>query len=220
MSLMLERGVDQASGLRRSLRIRSGPVLAVAGAGEHAGTVGRIAQALADRGLRVTLVTDFDAVMDGVAAARSRPGLVAYRAHRGDDAMRGIGLLAQRSTLTLAAVDDVRLARGLALPASDALVLAGADDEALATAYARIKALVGLGSVREVRTVFGPGAGGAPARRGHARLAGAASRFLGVDLEFGGSAPDTPAPGAWRRLAEELAAWARGGEQGAAWSLA
>lgn len=216
---MLERGLDQASGLRRSLRRRGGPVLAVAGAGEHADVVGRIAQALADGGLPVTLVTDFDAVMDVVACARPRPGLVAYRSHGGDDAMRRIGQLAQRSALTLAAVDDGRLARGLALPASDALVLAGADDEALATAYARIKALVGLGSIREVRTVFGPGAGGAPARLGHARLAGAAARFLGVDLEFGGAAPDTPAPSAYRRLADELAAWVRGGE-GAAWSPA
>lgn len=216
---MLERGLDQASGLRRSLRRRGGPVLAVAGAGEHPDVVGRLAQALADGGVPVVLVSDFATVIDVVAGGRPRAALLAIGPDAGDDAMRRIGALAQRAALTLAAVDDRRLAHGLALPAADALVLAGADDEALATAYARIKALVGLGSIRGVRTVFGRGAGGAPARAGHARLAGAAARFLGVDVGFGGAAPDTTAPSAYRGLARELAAWTRI-DAGVPWSPA
>ena len=40
--------------------------------------------------------------------------------------------------------------------------------------------------------------------------------FLGVDLAFGGAAPDTSTPGAYRRLADDLADWARGRGE-AAW---
>jgi len=133
----------------------------------------------------------------------------------GTDLLR-LSTIAARADVVLVAVDDGRLARGLALPASEAVVLAGADTEALATAYARIKALVGLGSIRDVCTLFGRGSGGAPARMGHERLAQTAARFLGVDLAFGGAAPDTLMPGAYRRLADDLADWARG-RGGAAW---
>jgi hypothetical protein len=210
---MLERGHDQASGLRRSMHRRRGAVLAVAGAGEHPDVVGRLAQALADGGVSVTLVSDFDGVLEVLARARPRHGLAAIRASQAGDILQRLSPPMRRSALTLVAVDDGRLARGLALPASEAVVLAGSDPEALAIAYARIKALVGLGSIREVRMLFGRGSGGAPARHGHARLAGAAARFLGVDLAFGGAAPDTTATSAYRRLADELAAWAREGEE-------
>jgi hypothetical protein len=214
---MLDRGDDQASGLRRSMPRRGGPVLPVAGAGEHPEFVVRLAQALADAGTRVTVVSDFDAVIEQLARARPRRGLEALHSLQVGTDLHRLPAIAERSALTLVAVDDGRLARGLALPASEAVVLAGADTEALATAYARIKALVGLASIRDVRTLFGRGSGGAPARRGHERLAQTAARFLGVDLAFGGAAPDSVSPGDYRRLAEELADWACGRGQGAAW---
>ena len=213
---MLECGMDQASGLRRSLPRRGGAMLAVAGAGEHAECVVRLAQAFADGGLRTSVVSDFDAVLDGLASGRARARLTAMHSVDAGPGMQRLAAIASRSDVVLVAVDDGRIAGGLALPASEAVVLAGADAESLATAYARIKALVGLGSIREVCTLFGRGSGGAQARLGHARLAQIAARFLGVDLAFGGAAPDAPGPQAYRRLADDLADWARGRGE-AAW---
>lgn len=213
---MLDRGDDQASGLRRSMRHRGGAVLPVAGAGEHPDFVVRLAQAFADGGMRTTVVSDFDAVLDGFARARPRARLTALHSLQAGDALGRLPVLASRADVVLVAVDDGRLARGLALPASEAVVLAGADTESLATAYARIKALVGLGSIRDVCTLFGRGSGGAPARLGHARLAQTAARFLGVEIAFGGAAPDASMPQAYRRLADDLADWARGRGE-AAW---
>lgn len=213
---MLDRGVDQASGLRRSMPRRGGPVLPVAGAGEHPEFVVRLAQAFADGGARTAVVSDFDAVLEQLGQGRARPGLTALHSTRAGAALERLPTLATRHDVVLVAVDDGRLARGLALPAREAVVLAGADTEALATAYARIKALVGLGAIRDVCTLFGRGSGGAPARLGHQRLAQTAARFLGVDLAFGGAAPDTSTPGAYRRLADDLADWARGRGE-AAW---
>jgi hypothetical protein len=214
---MLDRGNDQAAGLRRAMPRRGGPVLPVAGAGEHPDFVVRLAQALADNGTRVTVVSDFDAVIEQLARARPRNGLTAIHSMQAGDDLQRLPSIAARAELTLVAVDDGRLARGLALPSSEAVVLAGADTEALATAYARIKAMVGLGSIRGVCALFGRGTGGAPARLGHERLAQTVHRFLGIDLAFGGAAPDTTMPGAYRRLADDLAEWARGQGEGATW---
>ncbi len=213
---MLEAGNDQASGLRRSLPRRGGAVLPVAGAGEHPECVLRLAQAFADGGSRTLVVSDFDALVDGLARGRPRARLAALHSTDTGPGMQRLASLASRNDVVLVAVDDGRIACGLALPASEALVLSGADTESLATAYTRIKALVGLGSIRDVCTVFGRGSGGAPARLGHARLAQTAARFLGVDLAFGGAAPDGPMPHAYRRLAEDLTEWARGRGE-AAW---
>ncbi|HYF57601.1 MAG TPA: hypothetical protein VEA81_01445 [Burkholderiaceae bacterium] len=213
---MLDRGDDQASGLRRSMPRRGGPVLPVAGAGEHPDFVVRLAQALADGGLRVAVVSDFDAVLEQLAQGRPRRGLLGLHSLQAGTGLHRLPAISERSELTLVAVDDTRLARGLALPSSEAVVLAGADTESLATAYARIKAMVGLGSIRDVCALFSRGSGGAPARRGHERLAQTAARFLGVDVAFGGAAPDTSMPSAYRRLADDLALWARGRE-GATW---
>jgi len=213
---MLDRGDDQASGLRRSMPRRGGAVLPVAGAGEHPEFVVRLAQAFADGGTRTAVVSDFDAVLEQLAQGRPRNRLTAIHSMQAGTDLLRLSTIAARADVVLVAVDDGRLARGLALPASEAVVLAGADPEALATAYARIKALVGLGSIRDVCTLFGRGSGGAPARMGHERLAQTAARFLGVDLAFGGAAPDTLMPGAYRRLADDLADWARG-RGGAAW---
>jgi hypothetical protein len=209
MARMLERGVDQASGLRRSMPATGGPVLPVAGAGEHPECAVRLAIALADAGTTLTVVSDFEAVLQGLSRERSRAGLRAVHSQALGPGLQGLAGLSARSALTLVAVDDLRLARGLGLPATEAVVLSGADTEAIATAYARIKALVGLGAIRDVCTLFDRGTGGAPARHGHLRLARAAARFLGVELAFGGAAPDAPVPGAWRRLAEDLAEWSR-----------
>ena len=160
---MLDRGNDQAAGLRRAMPTRGGRVLPVAGAGEHPDFVVRLSQALADNGTRVTVVSDFDAVIEQLGRARPRRGLTAIPSlHTGDDLQR-LTSIAERAELTLVAVDDGRLARGLSLPTSEAVVLAGADTEALATAYARIKAMVGLGSIRAVCALFGRGIG-APRR--------------------------------------------------------
>jgi hypothetical protein len=208
---MLERGHDQASGLRRSLPRRAGALLPVAGAGEHAECVVRLAQAFADGGSRTTVVSDFDALVDAFAHGRARARLTVLHSLDAGAGLHRLETLARRSDLVLVAVDDARIARGLALPATEAVVLSGADTEALATAYARIKALVGRGAIREVCTLFGRGSGGAPARRGHARLAQTAARFLGVELAFGGAAPDDGSrAGAYRRLADDLGDWARG----------
>jgi len=166
---MLDLRDDQASGLRRSMSRRRGPVLALLGAGEQPQLAGRFARALAEGGTGLTLV----------------------------------------------AVDDERLARGSALPACEALVLARADTEGLATAYARIKVLVGRSEVGEVCMLFG--AGGVPARRGHERLERMAQRFLGVGLAFGGAAPHPARSGAWRRLADGVADWAFSSKGGAGW---
>ncbi|MFZ4759401.1 MAG: hypothetical protein ACOYLX_14670 [Burkholderiaceae bacterium] len=214
---MLDAGQDQASGLRRSMPRRGCPVLPVAGAGEHPEFVVRLAQAIADRGTKVTVISDFDEVLTRIAQSRQRPGLAALPASQAGDDLERLASFAERAGLVLVAVDDARIARGLALPSTEAVVLAGADPEALATAYARIKALVGLGSIREVCTLFGRGSGGAPARLGHQRLAQTASRFLGVDLAFVGAAPDTAVPSAYRRLADDLADWARARGEGVAW---
>jgi hypothetical protein len=214
---MLDRGNDQAAGLRRAMPSRGAPVLPVAGAGEHPDFVVRLAQALADNGTRVAVVSDFDAVVDQLARARSRHGLTAIHSMQAGDDLRRLAAIAARAELTLVAVDDRRLARGLALPASEAVVLAGADTEALATAYARIKAMVGLGSIRAVCALFGRGTGRASARLGHERLAQTVHRFLGVDLAFGGAAPDTTLPAAYRRLADDLADWACGQREGTTW---
>jgi hypothetical protein len=207
---MLDRGLDQASGLRRSMPRRGGAVLPVAGAGEHPEFVVRLAQALADGGTRVAVVSDFDAVIDGIRGARPRAGLAALQSTQAGAGLHRLSAIAERHALVLVAVDDGRLARGLALPATEAVVLAGADTESLALAYTRIKALVDLGSIRDVCTLFGRGSGGAPARLGHERLAQTAARFLGVELAFGGAAPDTSLPSDYRRLADDLADWARG----------
>lgn len=214
---MLDRGMDQAAGLRRAMPRRGGPVLAVAGAGEHPECVVRLAQALADGGVPVAVVSDFDTVIDRLRGGRPRTGLRAIPARQAGPGLQGLQEIAGHAALTLVAVDDARLARGLALPASEAVVLSGADAEGLATAYARIKAMVGLGSIREVCAVFGRGTGGAPARLGHERLAQAVRRFLGVDLAFAGAAPDSPMAGAYRRIADDLADWARGREERSTW---
>jgi hypothetical protein len=214
---MLERGDDQASGLRRSMPRRGGAVLPVAGAGEFPEFVGRLAQALCDGGLKVSVVSDFEAVLDHLARGRMRSGLTAMHSRQAGPGMQRLAGIGANAALTLVAVDDGRLARGLALPASEAVVLAGADTQALATAYTRIKALVGRGSIRDVCTLFGRGSAGGPARRGHERLAQTASRFLGVQLAFGGAAPDAAAASAYRQLADDLAQWARGCAQEAAW---
>lgn len=214
---MLDRREDQASGLRRSMPRPGGPVLPLAGAGEHPDFVVGLARAFADAGTVVTVVSDFDSVLAQLARGRARHGLTAMPSVEAGEALERLPMIAARSALTLVAVDDGRLARGLAVPASEAVVLSGADTESLATAYARIKALVGLGSIRDVVTLFGRGSGGAPARHGHARLASTAARFLGVELAFGGAAPDAPVAGAWRRLAEDLTDWTRDCGGRAAW---
>lgn len=214
---MLDRGMDQAAGLRSAMPRRGGTVLAVAGAGEHAECVVRLAQALADGGVPVAVVSDFDAVIDRLRVARPRERLRAIHALHAGPELQGLAEIAERAALVLVAVDDARLARGLALPATEAVVLSGADAEGLATAYARIKALVGLGSIREVCAVFGRGTGGAPARRGHERLAQTVRRFLGVDLAFAGAAPDASMTAAYRRLADDLTDWARGRGERSTW---
>jgi hypothetical protein len=214
---MLDRGQDQAAGLRRAMPRRGGPVLPLAGAGEYPEFVVLLALALADSGMRVTVVSDFDAVIEQIGRGRPRRGLTAIPSRQAGDDLQGLASISARAQLTLVAVDDGRLARGLSLPSSDAVVLAGADTEALATAYARIKAMVGLGSIRDVCALFGRGTGGAPARLGHERLAQAVQRFLGVDLAFGGAAPDTTLPGDYRCLADDLAEWVRGRGEGATW---
>jgi hypothetical protein len=214
---MLDREVDQASGLRRSMSRRRGRVLPIAGAGDDPGVVVRLAQALADVGSEVTVVSDLESVVDGFQRARSRRGLVAMPSWQAGCDLERLPTIAEHCDLTLVAVDDRRLAEGLELRSCGAVVFSGADAESLATAYARIKALVGLGSIREVCTVFDRGSGGAPARRGHARLAQTAARFLGVNLAFGGAVPDTTAPGAYRALAADLAEWARSGDAEVTW---
>jgi hypothetical protein len=214
---MLDRGDDQASGLRRSMTHRAGAVLPVAGAGEQPDLVVRLAQALADGGTRVTVVSDFDAVIDAFQRSRPRSRLSVLHSRQAGDGLQRLSAIAGRAELTLVAVDDGRLARGLAVPASEAVVLSGADTEGLATAYARIKALVGLGSIRDVCTMFGRGSGGAPARLGHQRLAQTAARFLGVELAFGGAAPDTSVASDYRRLADDLADWACVRTEGKPW---
>jgi hypothetical protein len=205
---MLDRREDQASGLRRFMPRPGGPMLPLAGAGEYPEFVVGLARAYADAGTSVTVVSDFDSVLAQLAEGRARHRLTALHSAAAGDALERLPVIAAGSALTLVAVDDRRLARGLAVPASEAVVVAGADTESLATAYARIKALVGLGSIRDVVTLFGRGSGGAPARHGHARLASTAARFLGVELAFGGAAPDAPVAGAWRRIAEDLTDWA------------
>lgn len=191
------------------MRQQGGPVLPVAGSGEHAGFIVRLAQTLADGGLQVALVSDFDADLELFAMGRPRKNLAACHTLQVGPGMRYLSDISEHADLTLVAVDDTRLARGLLLKASEAVVMAGAGPEAIATAYARIKAMVGPGTIREVCTLFERGSAGTPARRGHDRLAQTVSRFLGVELAFGGSAPDLTMPGAYRRLADDLADWAR-----------
>jgi hypothetical protein len=234
---MLEPGIDQASGLRRSMepangtrtppsRAASAPspdgraraaMLPVVGAGEHAECAVRLAQALADGGARILVVSDHDAVLQGLALGRARPGLSALHASRLGGVLPRPEAIDPGVDWVLAAVDDERLVRGPALAAGEAVVLVGADTEGLATAYARIKALVGLGAVRDVCTLFARGSGGAPARLGHQRLARAASRFLGIELAFGGAAPDAAGASAYRRLADDVTHWARRRAEGSAW---
>ena len=205
---MLDHGQDQASGLRRSMNPAGGRLLPVAGAGEHPGFVSRLAQSLCDGGLRIALVSDFDQELAQLAQGRHRNGLMARHTLQLGPDLRLLDSVCEQVDLTLVAVDDRRLVRGLNLPVNEAVVLAGAGPEAIATAYARIKAMVGFGSVREVCTLFERGSSSASARNGHERLAQAASRFLGIDLAFGGAAPAAAVPGGYRRLADDLADWA------------
>jgi hypothetical protein len=206
---MLERGVDQATGLRRSMTPRGGPVLPVAGAGEHPGFVARLAQALCDGGLRVALVSDFDDVLEQISRGQPRRDLAAMHSLEVGSGLQRLGVISASADLTLVAVDDARLARGLTMRASEAIVLSSSDTQAIATAYARIKALVGLGSVRDVCTLFDRGSASAEVRLGHDRLAQTAWRFLGIDIAYGGAAPDISMPGGYRRLADDLADWSR-----------
>ena len=210
---MLDRRHDQASGLRRSMSGRAGRVLALVGAGEHPQLAGRLAEALADGGTVSRLISDVDGLLEHLARGAPRPGLSSMHARQAVGVPHHRTPGAGRGALTLFAVDDARLARGPLLHVSEAVVLACADTEGLATAYARIKALVGHGSVSEVCTLFGPG--GAPARRGHERLERMVDRFLGVGLAFGGVAPHPARAGAWRRLAEGVADWAFSSKGGA-----
>lgn len=212
---MLDLRDDQASGLRRSMSRRGGRVLVLVGAGEHPQLAGRLARALADGGTLLTLVSDFDGVLAQLALGGPCAGLSSMHSRQAGDALHRLPSGAGRGGLTLFAVDDARLARGPALPSREAVVLACADTEGLATAYTRIKALVGRGAVDEVCTLFGPG--GTLAHRGHARLERMAERFLGVGLAFGGAAPHPARTGAWRRLADGVADWAFSSKGGAAW---
>jgi len=212
---MLDTRDDQASGLRRSMPRRAGQVLALVGAGEHPQLAGRLAQALADGGSALTLVSDFDELLEYIGRSARRAGLSSMHSRQAGDALHRRSALAGRGVLTLFAVDDERLAHGPALPASEAVVLACADTEGLATAYARIKALVGRGAVMDVCTLFG--AGRVPARLGHERLERMAERFLGVGLAFGGAAPHPARAGEWRRLADGVADWARSNRGGDGW---
>ena len=194
---MLERGVDQATGLRRSMTPHGGPVLPVAGAGEHPAFVARLAQALCDGGLRVALVSDFDDVLEQIKRGQPRRELAAMHSLEVGSGLQRLGIISASADLTLVAVDDARLARGLTMRASEAIVLASSDTQAIATAYARIKALVGLGSVRDVCTLFDRGSASADVRLGHDRLAPA-------DLQIVGE-PGAGGPGAVVVLAGEHA---------------
>jgi len=205
---MLDASIDQASGLRRSLRRRRGPILPVAGAGEFPDFVGRLARALSDEGMAVAVVSDFDALLEELLRGRARRGLLAVHAlHAGVD-LQQLDEIAQSSELTLVAVDDRRLARGLSLSAQEAVVVAGTQTEQLATAYARVKALAGPGSIRDVCALFERGTAELDARRGHRRLAATASRFLGVEVAFGGAARAGLGCEGYRKLAQDLSAWA------------
>ena len=206
---MLEPGHDQASGLRRFMSRRTAQILPVAGSGEHPGYVVRLAQSLCDTGLRVALVTDFDQELEQAMQGRPRKGFVALHAIEIGHGLSALTTLSEQCDITLVAVDDARLARGLSLPAHEAVVVSGSGPEAIATSYARIKALVGLGSIREVCTLFDRVSAGEAARSGHRRLAQATSKFLGVDLAFVGAAPEPWGPGGYRPLAEALADWTR-----------
>lgn len=206
---MLEQGVDQASGLRRFMDRAAARILPVAGCSEHPGYAVRVAQSLCDAGLRVNLVSDFDQELELAAQGRSRKGFTALHALQIGLALRDLSSLSAQADLTLVAVDDARLARGLKMGAQEAVVLTAADPQAIATAYARIKALVERGSVRAVRTLFDRASAGADAEQGHRRLAQATARFLEVDLSFGGAAPEPWAPAGFKPIAQALDDWSR-----------
>ena len=199
---MLEHGMDQATGLRRILPRRSGGVVLVAGALDHLECTTHLLRALASSASRLTVMSDLPALLERLPQGRG-DALIETVLTRGQGSdLSVLAQVADPGTWTLVLVDDDRLSRGLGFEAREALVMTDADTEGLATSYLRIKALVEGASVRELSTVFTPGWGGGPARRGHARLARTAGRFLGVSLRFVGCAPQWPVHGAYQRLAE------------------
>jgi len=208
---MHESALDQASGLRRVMaHIDSDrrSVINLLGTGEHPLMLARLAQAWSESGLQVTVITDFDSVFQAIHDHRRRFGLSVVHAFQLGLTRGGIMRLAAAADLTVLALDDNRLARGLDLPGYAPMVMSGTSPESVATAYLRLKAGAGLGSPAEVCTLFDRDSDQVKALTAHQRLAQAASRFLGLRLSYAGVAPGAAATGEWRTLADALSRWA------------
>ena len=208
---MHESAVDQASGLRRvmaQVAPQRGVLLNFLGAGEHPLLLARLSQAWSDAGLQLTVVTDFDPVFQAVQAHRRRFGLTILHALELGMTRQALERLAQASDLTVLALDDNRLARGIDLPCHAQAVLSGVSPESVATAYVRLKAGAGLGSPAEVCTLFDRVHESGPAVSAYQRLSQAASRFLGLRLSFGGVAPAASGAAEWQALAGSVHRWA------------
>lgn len=210
---MPEATLDQASGLRRvmaqSLQAQAA-IVNLLGAGDHPAILARLVQIWADEGLKVTVITDFDRVFQVLHANRRRFGLTVLHALESGLARHGIERLAAESDLTVLALDDNRLARGVDGPDAIRLVLSGTSTESVATAYARLKATAGLGSSPEVCTLFDRSSVPDAAMIAHRRFALAANRFLGICPACAGMAPEATDRDAWKQLASEIGRWATG----------
>lgn len=208
---MHDRATDQATGLRQIMGHPNKAPCALVnllGAAEHAAVLARLVQIWADAGDRITVVTDFDSVFSQLNENRRRFGLTVLHALQLGLSKGAIARIAQGSDLTVLALNDSRLARGLELPACPQLVLSGTSPEAVATAYVRLKAAAGYGSPTEVCTLFDRGSAPTVALSAHQRLAHAASRFLGLRLDCAGVAPEATSVEAWQRLAGSIGRWA------------
>jgi len=208
---MPEAILDQATGLRRVMSDPAqarAPVVNLLGAGDHPALLARLVQIWADQGLKVTVVTDFDRVFQGLNDSRRRFGLTVMHALESGLARHGVERLAAACDLTLLALDDNRLARGFDGPATIRLVLSGTSTEAVATAYVRLKATAGLGSSPEVCTLFDRDSEPQAALTAHRRFAQAATRFLGLHAATMGVAPEAMDRQGWEQLAGAIHRWA------------
>ncbi|NLD67819.1 MAG: hypothetical protein GX644_03290 [Limnobacter sp.] len=112
----------------------------------------------------------------------------------------------------LVLADALRLADLVSGATDRLLLLAEADESALAHVYAQIKA-VGLAHGMTRQVVAFRDAEPGRAASVHRRLADTAARFLGTTIEFGGVV-GAGAASAWDRLAADACRWIRPVEQG------
>jgi len=208
---MLDDGVDQAAGLRRYQIARPAPrsgwVLPVLGGTDHLEALVPLLTAWIEIDCGVRLVSDCSEVLAVVGQTWAPPTLEAGRVQDVQDLDRGALAEPISTGVTVWVMSDRCLMTLPRVSMMGVLVLGGAGTAALATAYARIKALRACGPIPQLWMIGVPtvASDAADAQSGLARLTETVTRFLDVKLAWASAAPRAAQPADYRRLAQRLA---------------